>query len=225
MREQSTSKNPIVSSSSPMTLLGGADLGTHELNISLSRAPTIVAADGGADHAFANGHDVAAVIGDFDSIGALARKAFADRVHAIAEPDTTDFEKLVTRVAAPVFLGCGFLGGRLDHTMAVLNVIVRYPDQRVILLSEDDVVFVAPKALRLTLPAATRIGLLPMGRVRASSKGLRWDVDGLDLHPTKWVSSSNEVATPEVTVQSDGPLLITLPLAQLDAAIAAVHAG
>lgn len=216
--------SPIVSSSSPVTLVGGADLGTDELNISLKRAPIIVAADGGADHALAARCEVAAVVGDFDSISDAARHRFADRMHSVDELDTTDFEKLLSRVEAPLYLGCGFLGGRLDHTLAVLNVLARYSEKRVILLSADDVVFVAPPMLTMTLSVGTRIGLLPLGQVSARSNGLQWNLDGLDLHPTRWVSSSNAAAADLVTVVSTGPLIVTLPLAQLDAAISAVHA-
>lgn len=225
MREQSDTKKPIVSSLSPITLLGGADLGTHELNISLSHAPIIVAADGGADHAFADGHSVTAVIGDLDSISDAARTAYADRVHQSTDLDTTDFEKLLNSVSAPLLLCCGFLGGRLDHTMGVLNVIARYADVPVILLSTDDVVFVAPSDMHINLPIGVRIGLLPLGEVNATSQGLRWNLDRLDLQPTRWVSSSNEVAAGQVTVTSQGPLLVTLPLAQLDAAIDVVRVG
>ena len=216
--------SPIVSKSSPVTILGGADLGTDELNISLSQAPILVAADGGANHALAAGLDVAAVIGDLDSVSKAARAAFADDLHFVDEPDTTDFEKVLSRVDAPLFLACGFLGGRLDHTLAVLNVLLRM-NKRVILLSADDVVFVCPPDVSLTLPVGCRFALLPMGDVRLTTQGLRWDLTDAALHPTGLVSSSNEVATPQVRISAQGPLLITLPLAQLFAAKAAVLAG
>ncbi|SEW22344.1 thiamine diphosphokinase [Cognatiyoonia koreensis] len=216
--------SPIVSSSSPITVLGGAELGTTELNISLNHAPSVVAADGGADHALAHGCDVAAVIGDLDSISKEARSAFADVIHLVTESDTTDFEKTLSRISAPLILGCGFLGGRLDHQMAVVNVLARYAHQPVILLSTTDVVFLSPARMRLAVPVGTRIGLLPLATVKAQTTGLRWNLDGVDLHPTRWVSSSNEAADDTVSVVADGPLLITLPLAQLDAAIAAVRA-
>lgn len=217
--------DPIVSSISPVTILGGADLGMDELNISISAAPIIVAADSGADHALVAGHDVAAVIGDLDSVSDAAKAAFADRIHFVDEPDTTDFEKVLARVHAPLFLACGFLGGRLDHTLAVLNVLIRFRKKRIILLSDDDVVFVCPPVLHLTLPLACRFALLPMGAAHVRTRGLRWDLDDAVLDPVGLVSSSNEVAAPAVQISAGGPVLITLPLAQLGSAIAAVHAG
>jgi len=220
--EQLTMNNSIVSSLDPVSLLGGADIGMGELNISLSLAPTIVAADGGADHAFAHGLDVAAVIGDLDSLSKDCRAAFASRVHGVPDQDSTDFEKVLNGVEAPYYLASGFLGRRLDHTLSTLNVLVRLPAKTVFLLSADDVVFLAPATLDLHLPVGCRIGLLPFGRVKATSTGLRWNVNGLDLHPTQWVSSSNEVASESVSIQSDGPLFITLPLAQTQAALDAV---
>lgn len=216
--------NSIVSSLSPVTLLGGADIGTGELNISLKLAPLIVAADGGADHASADGLDVAAVIGDLDSLSDQARSAYASVLHRVDELDTTDFEKVLMRVAAPLYLACGFLGGRLDHTLSVLNVMARNADKRVIFLSADDVAFLAPAHLEISVPRGTRIGLMPLGSVTVTSTGLRWDLAGATLHPAGMVSSSNETASDKVKITSDGPLIITLPLSQVAPAIAAVHA-
>lgn len=222
---QSSMISPVVSKSSPVTVFGGADIGTAELNISLSAAPIIVAADGGADHALAVGRDVAAVIGDLDSVSDAAKKAFADRLYFVDEPDTTDFQKVLARVDAPLFLACGFLGGRLDHTLAVLNVLVRFAAKRVILLSDDDVVFLCPPELNMSLPVGARFALLPLGDARVTTRGLRWDLVDADLHPARLVSSSNEVASPDVRILAEGPVVITLPLAQLPAVIAAVRAG
>jgi len=47
--------DPIVHISSPITLLGGADTDNSQLNICLKVAPSVVAADGGADHALRHG--------------------------------------------------------------------------------------------------------------------------------------------------------------------------
>jgi thiamine pyrophosphokinase len=51
-------------------------------------------------------------------------------VHHLPEQDTTDFEKCLYSVAAPLLLGVGFLGGRADHHLAAMNVLVRYADRR-----------------------------------------------------------------------------------------------
>jgi len=158
-----------------------------------------------------------------DSLSDAARAAFTDQLHYIDEPDTTDFEKVLSRVEAPLILACGFLGGRLDHTLAVLNVLMRFATKPVILLSGDDVVFVCSPEVRLNLPIGCRVALLPMGPVRLSTAGLRWDLKDADLNPVGLVSSSNEAAETEVRIAARGPLLITLPLARLSDAIAAVR--
>lgn len=215
----------IVHRSDPVALIGGAQI-VHDLfNILRTRVSTFVAADGGADQALSAGVLPAAVIGDLDSITAPAKQRFGDLLHYIDDPDTTDFEKAVTRIAAPLVLAAGFLGGRLDHTAAVINTIMRLHAYHIILLSADDVCFVAPPGtLALALPRATRIALLPQMAARVTTTGLRWDIADRTMHPAAFISTSNETEEAHVTITTDAPLLITLPLACLDAAIAAVRA-
>jgi len=159
---QSRMFSPIIATSQPITLVGAASLEPADLNISLKYAPTLVAADGGADHVLAAGLVPEAVIGDLDSLSDDAKFAFRDVLHPVAEQDTTDFEKALARIDAPLILALGFMGGRLDHTLAALNAVVRHACP-VLVIGSDDVAFVAPKAMQLALPAGTRVGLLPFG--------------------------------------------------------------
>ncbi len=213
----------IVHETAPFTLLGGADVSPTVLNICLSRAQKIVAADGGADVALSAGLTPLAVIGDLDSLSHAARAAFRDQLHQIDDKDTTDFEKVLQSVQAPLMLAAGFLGGRLDHTFSVLNTLTRYPDKRVILVDETDVVVLLTKPVTLNCPVGTRIALLPMQTAKVTTTGLEWNLDDARMDPTGLVSSSNAVAAPQVTITPAGPVLLTLPLAELDAVIAAVH--
>ena len=67
-------KQMIVQSTDPVTLLGGGDATTADVEAALALAPTCVAADGGAELAARAGVSPDAVIGDFDSVspGTLA---------------------------------------------------------------------------------------------------------------------------------------------------------
>ena len=64
-------------------------------------------------------------------------------------------------------LALGFTGGRLDHTLSVLNAMVRYPEQPVVLVDEDDASFVAGAGrTMLELEVGTRISVMPVGAAR-----------------------------------------------------------
>lgn len=207
----------------PVTLLGAGQGSSRYLKEALTHAPFLVAADGGANVAIAKGYMPEAVIGDFDSITDATRAAIpAERLCHVAEQDTTDFEKCLSRIEAPLILGLGFAAGRLDHVMAVWTVLVRYPGQRCVILGEEDVVFLSPRRLALDLAEGDRVSLFPMGAVRGQSQGLYWPIDGIGFAPDGRIGTSNR-ATGPVTLDFDAEkMLVLLPRDRLAAAIAAL---
>ena len=213
---------PILRTSGGVTLVGGGDVCAAALGAALAVAPHLVAADCGADVALALGHTPDMAIGDFDSISDAARAALGpDRLHRIAEQDSTDFDKALRNVAADFVIAVGFGGGRLDHTLAAFNVLVRHPDRRCVMLSDEDLVFLAPRDLCLALEPGTRFSLFPMGPVQAWGTGLRWPVDGLEFAPAALIGTSNEVSDRKVRVQFSAPaMLVILPARCLHAALA-----
>jgi thiamine pyrophosphokinase len=215
-------QTPIVQTDRGITLVGGGPVQAAALARALALAPVLVAADGGADRALRHGHMPAAAIGDLDSIGAAARQALGpERLHHIAEQDTTDFDKALRSVAAPFVLGLGFLGARADHGLAALNALARHPGRRCVLLGARDAVFLAPSDLTLALPPGMRLSLFPLGPVKGTSEGLRWPIAGIRFAPDGSIGTSNRVAAPRVRLRFDAPrMLIILPRAGLDAALA-----
>ena len=212
----------IVSSLGAIGLVGGAKVETTDLAELSGLTTHLVAADGGADHLLAAGLSPAAVIGDMDSLSDAARIAFADQLHPVAEQETTDFEKALMRVESACVLALGFTGGRMDHMLSVLNVLARYRHRAVVLLDDTDASFILPDdPVVLNLPPDTRLSLMPLAELRATATGLRWPLQDRVLHPAGTVSSSNAVAQGPVSIQADGPLLITLPRAHLAQAVTA----
>ncbi|MCU9847664.1 thiamine diphosphokinase [Defluviimonas sp. WL0024] len=213
----------IVQSPRPVTLLGAGEVSHRCVAEALSRAPFLVAADGGANVAIAAGHVPEAVIGDLDSVSPAARAAIpAERIWRIDEQETTDFEKCLSRIEAPYILGLGFTGARLDHALAVWSALVRHPARRCLILGSEDVVFVAPRRVTLDLAAGTRVSLYPMGRVAGRSEGLYWPIEGEAFAPDGRIGTSNR-ATGPVTLEFDADrMLVMLPRACLGAAIAAL---
>ncbi len=213
----------IVQTRTFLTLLGGGPTHFSHVKQSLRIAPILVCADGGADHALKFGHTPEAVIGDFDSLSDEAREQIpADRLHHVAEQDSTDFEKCLQRIEAPAILALGFVGARLDHTLAACAVLTRYPDKTVILVGEEDICFLAPERFSIELPIGTVFSIFPMGPVRGKSSGLKYPIDGLELAPLGQGGTSNEVTGP-VEVELPGRMtLLILPAAHLEDALHAL---
>ncbi len=212
----------IVHTDRGVTILGAGAVSPPVLAAALRLAPVLVAADGGADTALAEGLQPAAVIGDMDSLGGDARARFAGRLHSVAEQDSTDFEKTLLRIEAPFVLGLGLTGSRLDHGLAALNLIAREPTRRVFLLSGEDVVFLAPPRLDLALPVGTRLSLFPLAPVAGRSKGLVWPIDGIEFSPLGRIGVSNRSNAARVCLEFDAPhMLLILPRDALAAALAA----
>lgn len=201
----------VVQSRHGVTVIGGGLVTPEDLAVALRVAPTLVAADGGADRAFALGMPPDWVIGDLDSISDSARSRMRpDRVLHISEQDSTDFSKCLTRIDAPFVVAVGFAGLRLDHTLAALTTLIRAEHPRVILLASDDIAFPAPRRLTLPLMPGTRVSLYPMGPARGTSSGLEWPIDGIDFSPAGRVGTSNR-ANGLISLQIEGPMLILLP--------------
>lgn len=202
----------IVHSSEPVALIGGAPATETVLEFALARAGRVVAADGGAATALARGLALDAVIGDFDSIPPEALKAYPEHImHHIAEQDSTDFEKCLTRINAPLILGVGFSGARLDHQLSVCNALVRWPARRCMLIGQEDVVFLAPRMFALDLAEGTRVSLFPMGAVEGRSEGLNWPIGGLTLTPDGQIGTSNYATGPVSLTVTSPKLLVILP--------------
>jgi len=211
----------IVHKAAILTLLGGGKAPEAVVNAALFRAPVLVAADGGADRALALGHRPEAVIGDLDSLSAAARSRLdPDRILRIAEQDSTDFDKCLAQLAAPVVLAVGMTGRRLDHTLAAFNTLARHTHRKVLLLGAHDVCFACPPKLDLSLPEDSRLSLFPMARTMGRSKGLCWPIDGLEFAPDARSGTSNRVAG-QIRLSFDAPGMIAIvPFAALDAVMA-----
>jgi len=215
----------IVHDTAPVLLVGGGNVEDARLTAALDAVDCVVAADGGADTLLAAGRVPDAVYGDFDSLSASARAVIPpEALHHIPEQDTTDFDKALRHIDAPLVVGLGFSGTRLDHQLAAFNTLVRRPERRCLLVGQEEVVFLAPPRLAIDLPAGTPFSLFPMGALTGRSTGLVWPIDGLDLAPDGRIGTSNAVdAGGRVVLEADAPaLLVILPVSAWDQAQAAL---
>ena len=207
-----TTSEHIVREEGPVTLLGGGEVFAGDIEAALALAPTCVAADSGVAVGVAAGVELAAVIGDLDSAPAeVLAQIPAARRHCIAEQESTDFDKALTRIDAPLVLGVGFTGARLDHQFAAFNTLATHPHRSCILLGAHEIVLLAPPRITLPTAAGDVVSLMPLAPVTGRSQGLEWPIDGLDFAPGGRIGTSNRALGP-VTLEIDGPdMLLILP--------------
>lgn len=203
-------KANIVDTPHPTTLIGGGEAHVEDVETALTLAPACVAVDGGAALALEAGSIPTAVIGDFDSISddVLAQLP-AERLHKIAEQDTTDFDKALRSVKTPLSIGVGFTGARVDHQLATLHVLARYPDRPCVLLGRTELIFLCPRRINLELQPGAVVSLFPLGPVSGTSQGLRWPIDGLAFDPIGQIGTSNFAEGP-VALSFDAPCMIAI---------------
>ncbi|MDJ0630850.1 MAG: thiamine diphosphokinase [Rhodobacter sp.] len=214
------------SDTTPKTLVGGAPFTAVALHEALAFAPRIVAVDGGANRLRQLDITPDLVIGDMDSISDQIKAwVGSSRLVQDSDTDTTDFEKAIASVQAPFLLAVGFTGGRMDHSLAVINTLARNFNKRILLLSGRDVIFLSPRTIQMELPAGTRISFFPMGDVRGASHGLRWELDHVPFSPTGKISTSNQTTGSLVSLSFDADkMIVILPRRHLDKALIGIRA-
>lgn len=213
----------IVSRTKPICLVGGAPIAPGLVSELVNDVDCFVGVDSGADHLLAAGITPAAVIGDLDSVSKAALSAFADVVVHDPSTDTTDFEKTLPRVDAPAVIAIGFTGGRLDHVLSVLSVMRRSADKPVVLLDADDASFLAPVGqTSVDLPKGTRVSVMPLTPATVTLSGVVWPFTHQLMQMDGFTSPSNAALGGRVDLQTDAPVLVTLPRACLPAVVTAV---
>ena len=215
----------IVHDNDPVVLVGGGQATPKALQKGLTLGRLCVAADGGAALAVAAGRVPDAVIGDFDSIPAdvLAQIPQENR-HRITEQDSTDFEKALSRIMAPVTIGVGFTGGRIDHQLATFHGLVALAHRPCVLMGDTELVFHAPPHIALPTAPGDVVSLFPMTPVAGRSKGLEWPIAGLAFDPARKIGTSN-AATGPLTLSFDSPgMLVILPLRLIQQVVSALAA-
>ena len=200
-----------IESDAGVTILGAGYARREDIDDALRIAPRLVAADGGASRALEFGFAVDAVIGDMDSIAheALDQIPEASR-HPVDEQDSTDFEKCLMRIRAPLIVAVGVTAPRLDHGLAALNAIAKHRRKRVIILSGSDICFLAPPRLTLRLAVGERLSLFPLHDTTGSGWGLKWPIDGIRFSPTGRIGTSNVAAAEVVELSFDKPGMLVL---------------
>ena len=196
-----------------ITLVGGGAPSRAALTRALAVAPHLVAADGGADAALDLGFTPDLAVGDFDSISEAARAVLGpDRLRHDPDQESTDFDKVLAAVDAPLILGVGFSGARLDHTLAAMSTLAQNPHRRIVLDTGEDLCLLCPPRLALDLAPGSRVSLYPLTELRCGSEGLQWPTDHLTFAPLGRIGTSNAATGPVVLTPSAPAMLLLLPV-------------
>ncbi|RRT49008.1 hypothetical protein BHE74_00009234 [Ensete ventricosum] len=144
------------------------------------------------------------------------------------DQETTDLHKCVTFICDSTpkmdksnlcILVTGALGGRFDHEAGNINVLYKFSNIRIVLLSDDCLIQLLPRTRCHEIHIQSSVvgphcGLIPLGAPSASTTttGLQWDLTNTRMSFGGLVSTSNIVREERITVRSDSDLLWTISI-------------
>lgn len=191
---------PQKSYSTPVVLVGGGEIAWEKLHSINHHLYPIIGVDSGAHSLHQHGIVADVVVGDLDSISALVSFPQTTDTIKISEQETTDFEKALYIIDAPLYICFGFWGDRLDHCLSVLHVLTKYKGQkRVLLIDQSDLMFTPQKKLEIDIGIKSRLSIYPLKTTKfVTSLGFLYPLDGLTVEVGKSVSTSNETTQSQI---------------------------
>ena len=211
----------LYSTQNKLLIVGGADFSEDLFYNLYEKEIPIIAADGGANFLADQSILPELIIGDLDSVEEQKiQNIETQRIIKISCQNNTDLEKVLLNTQSPLTLGIGFLGSRIDHELASLSALAKYPQKKIILVGEKDIILLAPPNLSLSSFEGMRVSLYPLGSVRVQSSGLKWSTEGLTMNPVDLIGTSNEAVGKIIHFVPDKPkLLLIMPISSLNDAI------
>lgn len=201
----------ILTTDQPVILIGAAPI--DSLNLICQYPFDIIAVDGGANNILSYNKRFKLILGDMDSY--TSHDQLLD-IHHIDDQDTTDFDKALKYIKAPLYLAIGFYGARIDHTLSSFQTLSK--NDNIILVGPEDFAFKLDKSFKMHLPINTRISFFAFNRTRIiSCLGLKWSLNDLSLTPNKQMSISNKTSDTKIEIEfEEEGVICILPLNQLD---------
>lgn len=156
----------------------------------------LIAVDGGLCHCHTMGVTPDLLVGDLDSVPEQLLSFYPDmEIRRFPElKDETDLE-LGVRIAdtsdTKRITLFSALGGRTDHTLANLSLLLHYPEYLYIETEKEITFAIQGKTTIASIPGQT-ISLIPLGRLAEgiTTRGLKWELNHSTLNYT-FMSISN----------------------------------
>ncbi len=142
----------------------------------LANDALVIGADGGGERLLAAGIEPDVVVGDLDSLSAVAQKQFSDRLVRDSAPDSSDLEKAVAWArteGANDIVVIGWSGGRLDHTLAALALAFEGAQ----LHDDRFLVTAVAGSAEITAQPGTLFSLMALPEAVVSVNGARWNLE------------------------------------------------
>ncbi len=183
--------------------------------LALKGARRIVCCDGAADKLLRMGREPDWIVGDMDSISLLQRDRFRDRIIADADQSRNDLTKafkLCLKQGWREVAVLGAAGGREDHVLGNLSLLVDFARQLTIVMPTDSGVFM-PLTDRSVIACepgqqVSVFSFDPATSIR--SCGLKYPLEGVTLNRW-WQATLNEATGERFSLDFDGgPLLVFL---------------
>ena len=204
-----------------LIIVGGADFSDDLFKEVYDNELPIIAADGGANFLAENNIYPELVMGDLDSVSEQnVQNIEPKKIIRIPDQDSTDLEKVLLNTQSPLTIGIGFLGSQIDHELAALSALAKFPEKKIILIGEHDIIFLVPPNFSLRSYVGMRVSLYPLDEVKVKSDGLKWATNGLTLKPTGQIGTSNKAIGKIIHLTPNQPkLLLILPKTVLNEVI------
>ena len=185
----------------------------------------VVCCDGALHDALKHGLNVAAVVGDMDSVPKADLKHFGGEVVRVAEQDDNDLTKALHYVLGrwpdvdniTIF---GATGRREAHTVANLSLLMEYEKQygfwergiTLQMISDWSTMFAVGDSSELIFGEGRAVSLLTCDpTLRVSSQGLEWPLDDV-VFDNWWKATLNRATSDSVDLEFNhpSPLLVIL---------------
>ncbi len=174
----------------------------------------VVCADGGARKAMAAGFSPDLVVGDLDSLDERSDLPAGVEIVRVPDQDNTDFEKtldLMLSRGLDRFLVTAFSGGRIDQTLANIQIAYEYAARCTIALADDHfLLFPVTGSFESEFPVGSTVSIISMtDESLVSASGLAYGLNRSVLPKGGHAVSNRSVSMLiSVTVHSGGILLM-----------------
>lgn len=174
----------------------------------------IACADGGANKAASLGYKPDLIVGDLDSFVQAGEAFRKTEIVKISSQDNTDFEKTLNVLldrGFREFLVVSFSGGRIDQTLANLQIAYEYSKRcKLVLADEKFLIYPVQENVELDVADdATCVSLIPMeDGTCASTSGMKYELDHAFLRKGgQGISNKAKKDRIEVMVHKGGVLV------------------
>ena len=186
---------PVAVHQTPVVMVGGGVVDAEQLSPFAQRYP-LIAVDGGVVSLGKMGLKPQAIVGDFDSVLDVSLDHIPLQIK-ITDQYSTDFEKALAVIDAPKIYAFGFLGNRMDHSLAALHALAERQHSDIVLIDPYDIAVMVHGSFHASLPQGSRFSIWSMKPQRfIASKGLVYPLDGLDIGVGQTLGTSNQVVIP-----------------------------